>query len=197
MWEIIAVAIVILLVWLIYWKAPSSPVPVPFEGFANLLSSQSNQSECVRRSREAQNLLDRIAATSSETAQELRLLVTKICCMEADIVSPIPGTYRTLQLQFRTSDDIEPPATLVGRCLQKAMNARDIELIAEKFRVRGDSLIHELNLPSIADSEMDAIVTQLQNTMSACIIKPQMDIPTGVRDMGFWEPDSVSELNTY
>ena len=191
MWEIITIAIFILMVWLIFWKAP---VPVPFsEGFSN----QSNQSECVSRSREAQNLLDRIATTSSEKAQELRLLVTKICCMEADIVAPIPGTYRTFNLQFRTSDDIEPSATIVGRCKLKAVNARDIELIAEKFNVRGHSLIRDLGLPSIADSEMDAIVTQLHNAMNACIMIPRMDIPNGVRDMGFWEPESVSDLNTY
>jgi len=156
--------------------------------------------ECVSRSTDAQKLLARIAEDSSDTAAELRLLVSKLCCMEADIMAPSAGTYRTMNLQFRTSEDMEPPSTIVGRCLRNAVNKRDIELIIEKYKRRGHTLVSELcaNDPA-ALAEFDNIVAHLQFAMTSfCLMKqPSMDRPIGVRDMGFWEPENVAELSQY
>ena len=192
----------IIIISIIHWK-PLENDPWFSEGFSGAASVDPLlMPECVSRSTDAQSLLSRCAVNGNDTddnGNNLRLLVTKLCCMEADIASPSPGTYRTFNLQFRTSDDIEPPATLVGRCLQNAMNSRDIELILEKFSTRGHDLIRRMNLPSSADTELDNVITRLKFAMTTYCFKeqPHMDRPIGARDMGFWEPDTVADLSQY
>jgi hypothetical protein len=122
--------------------------------------------------------------------------------MEADIASPSAGVYRTMNFQFRTSEDTEPASTIVGRCLRNATNKRDIEIIVEKFKARGHVLIRQLcKGDDIAEGEKeyDAVIARLLFAMTSfCLGKqPSMDRPIGARDMGFWEPEEVSELSQY
>jgi hypothetical protein len=167
---------------------------------------------CVERSVDAQKLLARLAAypVGDEKADELRLIVSKVCCMEADIATPAAGSYRTLPLQYRTSHDMEPASTLVGRCLANAMRDRDVTLIVDKFTERGHVLLKELLASSIlpeggdrtcteATAEFDAVVNQLRLSMVNFCLRPQpsMDKPLGARDLGFWESDETSSLDQY
>ena len=170
----------------------------PIEGFAVRAVDSVKMPECVSRSTDAQSLLARLPPTNSE----LRQLVSKVCCMEADIFAPSAGTYRTMHAQFRTSEDMEPPATIVGRCLRNAVNKRDIELIVEKYDGRGKELIRELCGPedvSPALHEWAAVIGRLHTAMTSVCLKeqPVMDRPMGARDMGFWEPDNVADLSQY
>jgi hypothetical protein len=118
--------------------------------------------------------------------------------MEADIATPSAGQYHTLTQQFRTSHDLEPPSSLVGRCLRNAVNQRDIELVIEKFKVRGHDLVSALCTDSAAHKELDSVVARLQLAMTSFCLKapPKMDRPEGARDPGFWEADE-SDLSQY
>jgi hypothetical protein len=177
------------------------------EGFAVRSVDAVKMPECVSRSTAAQSLLARLpsgsgSSGSSGTSAELRQLVTKVCCMEADIFAPSAGVYRTMHAQFRTSEDMEPPATIVGRCLRNAVNKRDIELIVEKYVTRGKELIRELCPASDqaeALAEWEEVVGRLHNAMTSVCLKeqPVMDRPLGARDMGFWEPENVADLSQY
>lgn len=190
------------------------PEPVAFNSISNSLSTVEGFSTvavdpvlspaCTNRSADAQSLLAQLATlcgSSTEEADEFRLLISKLCCMEADISTPSKGSYRTLPLQFRTSQDTEPPATIVGRCLSGAVNKRDIEIIIEKYKSRGLALIKQLGFPNpnAAASEFDTVVGRLQFAMTSFCLKPSptMDHPQGARDMGFWEPDEVADLSQY
>jgi len=167
----------------------------PVEGFAVRAVDPVRMPECVSRSTDAQSLLARLPPNA-----ELRQLVSKVCCMETDIVAPSAGIYRTLHFQFRTSEDMEPPATIVGRCLKNAVNARDIELITEKYEARGKVLIRELCTGDDLDlslKEWTAVVDRLRSAMNSVCLKPTMDHPSGARDMGFWEPENVADLSQY
>lgn len=181
---------------LVHFKPAAS-----IEGFATRAVDAKRMPECVSRSTDAQSLLARIAANDDEHSAELRLLVSKLCCMEADIAAPSAGVYRTLNMQFRTSQDMEPPATIVGRCLRNAVNKRDIELIVEKYKGRGHYLIEKLCTSdrAAALAEFDKVVAHLNFAMTSfCLMKqPTMDRPVGARDMGFWEPEEVSDLSQY
>jgi hypothetical protein len=158
---------------------------------------------CVERSIDAQKLLTRIATypVGNESADELRLIVSKLCCMEADIATPAAGKYRTMPLQYRTSHDMEPASTLVGRCLANAMRDRDITLITDKFTDRGHALLNELLAGSCteATAEFDAIVDHLRLSMTHFCLHPQpsMDKPIGARDLGFWESVESASLDQY
>ena len=180
---------------------PVREEPPTVERFSTVAVDEKLMPECVSRSTDAQNLLARIDAypIGDMDAAELRLLVGKLCCMEADIAAPSAGVYRTLHLQFRTSHDLEPASTLVGRCLRNAVNKRDVELIVEKFSKRGHELIGNLCNDREAYVEFDKVVARLLFAMTSfCFMaQPSMDRPIGVRDMGFWEPANVADLSQY
>ena len=170
------------------------------EGFATHATDARRMPVCVNRSTDAQSLLARIADVDSAEADELRLLMSKLCCMEADIAAPGAGTYRTLNLQFRTSQDTEPPVAIVSRCLVGAVNNRDTELIIAKFKARGHELIRELCQDSekAATEEFDTVLRRLELTMmSFCVRKgASMDRPAGPRDPGYWASEE-SDLSQY
>lgn len=180
-----------------FWSWPSK------EGFTSAAVDPERMPACTTRSVDAQALLEQIAGNTSDAARgadaanELRLLVSKLCCMEADIASPSPGTYRTFGLQFRTQQDLEPPATIVGRCLAGAVSSRDTELIVEKYKQRGHLLIQRLSLDTSATNHFDVVVGNLEKALKSKCKSPTMDHPSGVRDVGFWEPDSISDLSQY
>jgi hypothetical protein len=172
------------------------------EGFAVAAVHPTLVPACVERSTDAQSLLARLASfpQGHTDADEIRLLVSKLCCLEADIAAPSAGTYRTMPLQFRTSHDMEAPSSFVGRCLRNAVRQRDIDLVIEKYETRGRELIVKLigDCPDAA-KEFDAIIVRTRVAMVSFCLKPQpvMDRPIGARDMGFWESEEVAELAQY
>ena len=192
--------LIVLALLLVHFK-PSVSLPGIEEGFAGAAVDPIRMPACAERSAAAQSLLARIATypASDEAAGELRLLISKLCCMEADVAAPVPGVYRTQNLQFRTQEDTEPASTIVGRCLRTAVNKRDIEIITEKFSERGHVLIGKICQDPAANKEFDEIVARLRLSMTSfCVGTPkQMDRPSGPRDMGFWEMETVAELSQY
>ena len=196
MW--LAVAGLIAVAALIHYR-PQAPKLEGVEGFTTTAVHPQRVPMCVARSPAGQALLARVAGIHNDDAEELRLLVSKLCCMEADIATPSAGAGpRTMRLQFRTSHDLEPPSSLVGRCLRNAVNQRDIELIIEKFRTRGHELVAALCGDPAAQQELDAVIMQLQLAMTSFCLKesPMMDRPAGARDLGFWDSEE-SDLPQY
>lgn len=191
------IVLLVLALALIHYRPAAG---VGLEGFAVAAVDPRLMPACVERSTDAQAVLARVAGQDSDDAAEFRLLVSKMCCMEADITGNSPGVYRTLPLQFRTSQDMEPASSLVARCLANAMPQRDVELICEKFTKRGHELLGSLT-SGCPDSlrEFDAVVARLRRALEVSCrqVQPSMDHPLGARDMGFWEPEKVADLSQY
>jgi hypothetical protein len=167
------------------------------EGFANAAVSQQLMPACVGRSVDAQKLLARIGMDQTDDAAELRDLVSKLCCIEADLSTPGASTVNTLNFQFRTQQDIEPPSMIVGRCLRNALPSRDVEIIMEKFQNRGHILVDRLCADGRA--EFDAVIARTRKALTVFCqgTQPQMDCPAGVRDVGFWESAETADLREY
>jgi hypothetical protein len=148
---------------------------------------------CAERSPAAQRILAAIAhyPESDEGAAEIRLLLSKLCCMEADVSTAGAGVYRTLPLQFRTSHDMEPPTSFVGRCLRNAVRQRDIDLVMDKFEKRGRALIRSRCPESRKDFDEVIASTRLAFVSFCLGDQPSMDKPMGARDVGFWAPDDT------
>jgi len=200
----LVVALLILAYLLVLYKPSVKSTTEGFatvktEHFATAAVHPALMPACAERSTDAQRLLARLATQDGADVDELRLLVSKLCCMEADIATPAAGTYRTQSLQFRTSHDTEPASTIVGRCLRNAVRDRDIDIIIEKFQVRGHELIGNL-LGDCAEAhgELDEVVARTRLAMVNYCLRPQptMDRPIGARDMGFWESEE-SDLSQY
>lgn len=175
--------------------------PSKVEGFAVAAVDPTRVPACTERSTSAQSLLARFAGQpeSNEAAAELRLLLSKLCCLEADITTPAAGPFRTQRLQFRTSHDMEAASSLVGRCLAGAVPTRDVELIMEKFEKRGVELIGEiLNGCPEANREYADVLERARSALNSCVREPPvMDHPIAPRDLGFWETSSVADLSQY
>lgn len=172
------------------------------EGFATAAVNSIYMPACVERSTDAQQLLTRISSFPPENtdAAELRMLISKLCCYDADISSPSAGMIRTLKFQFRTSQDTEPASSFVGRCLRNAVKERDIEIVIDKLHARGRELIGILlGACPDANREFESVVAKTKAAMMTfCIMKqPTMDRPIGARDMGFWESAAVASLAPY
>jgi len=202
-WFLLFGLFVIVTLTLIHYKPADLPgFPPQVEGFAVAAVDPARMPACAERSTEAQSLLARFATLpyTDEAVAELRLLISKLCCMEADIVAPFAGSYRTLPLQFRTSHDLEPPSTTVGRCLQQALPQRDIDLALEKYQRRGKELLGLILGGDCSDAkrEFAAVLDRLRKAFATCqTARPSMDHPIGVRDMGFWESRGVANLSAY
>jgi hypothetical protein len=191
-------ALLVLALLLVHYK-PGTGVA---EGFATAAVDPTRMVACAERSYAAQSLLARFSdrPTSDDNAEELRLLISKLCCIEADVSAPVPGLLRTHSLQYRTAQDTEAPASIVSRCVRNALQTRDIEIIVEKYEARGHELIDGLLGPcQEAHGELTEIVTKTRTSMMTFCTKPQpqMDRPSGVRDPGYWETDTVAELSQY
>ena len=196
---------------LILLRSYSAPPLSPYsaEGFAVAAVNSILAPACTERSTQAQSLLQRIATADENKSlgnegnkEELRLLLSKLCCLEADLITPAAGAYRTLPLQFRTSHDTDAASTLVGRCFRNALRQRDIDIIVEKFQVRGLELVSNLVEPSEVAKAKEEFMTVINRVKAAfqttCLTyKPQLDAPEGPRDVGFWEPKSATGLAQY
>ena len=194
-------AILLLIAGLLILFRPG--VAAPVEPFAVAAVNSILTPACTERSTAAQSLLHRLAACDADSGDraELRLLISKLCCFEADLITPAAGVYRTLPLQFRTAHDIEPASTLVGRCFRNAIRQRDIDLIVEKFKSRGLELVAAVVPKSElvdATAEFMEVLGRTQAALqTTCLVyQPQMDAPEGPRDPGFWE-SKATDLSQY
>jgi len=197
---ILVITLLILAMMLVHYR-PEGFANKKVEGFANRISVDPRLAPaCTARSSGAQHILASIASLpdSDEGAAELRLLLSKLTCIEADVSTAGAGTYRTLNLQFRTSHDMEPPTALVGRCLRNAMRPRDIELIITKYEKRGKELIRSRcsSPDNLAAFDQVVAATKLAMTSFCLGDQPSMDKPMGARDPGFWAPEDT-DLRQY
>ena len=147
-------------------------------------------------------------ACSYETASEynvkkheLDVLLQKIAAMKADITEGIGRVYKSIDAPYSTEQDVEPAATLVGRCHKKAIRQRDIELATDRYLIRGKQLIKGLDeyYPAVTQSAIQTLESEV-GTLKAVMLdkclktQPQLDMPDGVRDPAFYEPPALEEL---
>jgi len=181
---------------LIYWR------PRQTEGFTVAAVNPALVPACVARSEAAQRILARFGGSdaSDTDVEELRLLISKLCCMEADISSPAAGVIRTLPLQFRTSHDMDVASTIVGQCHGAALQERDIDLVIDKFEKRGHELVKRIcGGDSGAHADFKEVVERLRwAMMNFCRVPPpNMERPAGPRDPGYYESWASASLEEY
>ncbi len=183
------------------------------EGFATIALDGEAMPKCFLRNVDAQNLLARFQAqkvvspnTDAGMAyDELKLILQKVLCMDADITGTAFGTYSTYQLPFATMHDMEPVANFVSRCRRQAVRERDIELTLGKLQSRGEELIKRLcvDKPTAAQAVVDFgnIVRSVKNRISTRCLETAattaISRPPGVRDPGYYQPEAVAELSPY
>jgi len=200
----VGIGFLLVLAFLLVQFKPAAGAGVGAEHFTIAAVHPTLSPACTDRNADAQKLLARFAQVpeTDADASELRLLLSKLCCMDADITSPAAGLIRTQPLQFRTSTDMDVASSIVGRCHAKALQDRDVDLILEKFSKRGHELVSHLCVGAdavAAAAELDAVLSRLRWAMTNFCRqeRPHMDRPVGPRDPGFWEPEETADLSQY
>ena len=206
------VLLVVVVVSFFYYVNPRILTQSESEGFTTVAIEANEFPKCVARSADAQQLLAHLNAAiqghppASQAAmafQELKLIVQKATCMDADITGQGMGPYTTYALPYNTQHDIEPVASFVGRCMRNAVRSQDIEVLYDKLQTRGNELIQELcNTKESRQYAFDllqkVLATSAKNVATNCL-KPQpvMDIPPGVRDPGYYMPPELTRMSEY
>ncbi len=182
------------------------------EGFTTIAVDAETSPKCVARSPEAQELLRITSAATQQMApassqrmafEELKLILQKATCMDADVSGSGAGTYTTYSLPYNTQHDIEPVASFVGRCLRNAVRSDDIEVLYDKMETRGNELIQAIcpqkEMRQKAFDLFHKVLSTSARTITINCLKPQpvMDIPPGVRDPGYYSPPELTRLSAY
>jgi len=174
------------------------------EGFTTIALDDQTLPKCFLRDAEAQSLIKDLSTSMNRSAfEELRLIVQKVLCIDADITGAGAGIYSTYQLPFATAHDIEPAASFVNRCVKHAARSRDVEMVIDKFEGRGAQLITSL----VSDpAKKKQAMNQFHNILSRaaskitknCLAeKSALDVPAGPRDPGYFVPGFVEEQGPY
>jgi len=150
-WAIVGVIVAVgvaLIVHLVLLKAGTRPFQQGFYGGA---ISGSSTFPCSRMSSEAEELLSMFTGRSLAIGEEgkvdiisLRELLSKMCCVKQDLMSPMQTLTAAKELGFATHTDIQPIADLTTRCFAKTIPERDLSIQFAKWRDFADAMIHRL-----------------------------------------------------
>lgn len=194
------------IVGLVMWKKQ----PKLREGFATIALDDA-MPRCFTRDADAQSLMAnfqglKTLSPNSNAAmayEELKLILTKVLCIDADITGMGMGPYSTYQLPYATAHDIEPAASFVSRCIKGAVRSRDIEVVMAAFYDRGLTLLNALcfdeRTRKWAQNKFHTIITRASRNISQNCLKEKasLDRPAGARDPGYSQQHTSLEQGPY
>jgi hypothetical protein len=115
---------------------------------------------CGQESSFVTNLADLFSTKKSTTGDgeadltEFKVILSKLCCLKHDLMSPNRVVRATLHLPFVTVHDRENTGDTVGRCFANSLPPRDLDIIFETWRDRGLTLLDKLCTSyTLTDSE--------------------------------------------
>jgi hypothetical protein len=121
------------------------------DGFYGGAITGTSTFPCSRMSSEASELLGLFIAKAPTVGEEgktdlrdLRDILSKMCCMKQDLMSPAQTLTAAKELGFSTHQDIQPVADLTARCFTKTIPERDLSVQFIKWRDAGLDLIRRL-----------------------------------------------------
>lgn len=136
---------------------------------------------------------------------ELELLIHKMASLVADLLSTDRVVNHTRHLPFETAHDRMVVGELCGMCLQQTVSTRDLDLLFEAWRTRGDVLLRKL-CTAYGMSESDALFaekhwlvlwTKVYDISSIQCVKPLPLIALGPRDATPFEPENLRDTRSY
>jgi hypothetical protein len=186
---------------------PSGKWNEGFQGPPNGVSTLT----CGQESSEAVNLAELFSSRDSSTGEgsddlrELKLILSKLCCMKHDLMSPAQKVDSTLYLPYQSTHDHENPADTVGRCFTKSIPPRDLDISFATWKGRGMELVNRLctsyNLsPREVDQAKKYFMAVWMDVFSiaktVCI--PHEKVESGSpRDLVGFTPENLEDLGPY
>jgi hypothetical protein len=192
------------------WKLAA--VSTNEEGFAGPARG-AGIPDCLRHSQEASDIYQHFATKSNTSEEgpddlrELTLILSKLCCLKKDLMSPSGIVEATRYQPYSTAHDLEPVAETTARCLAKTIPVRDLDLAFDKWTMRGKELIRRLCTSFIlTDMEVKnvekmykALIDDVYDIAKGRCIKGEVSIAgtKGPRDVNPYTPPGLEELREY
>lgn len=167
---------------------------------------------CGQESAEARALAEMFFNKKSSTEdggpdlKELNQILSKLCCMKHDLMSPAQVVQNMMYLPYNNTHDRENPADTVGRCFTKSIPPRDLDITFATWKERALTLISRLctsyNFSSPeADQAMQLFMGVWNDVFSiaknACSPPQRAPENESPRDPKGHMPESVEELGSY
>jgi len=166
---------------------------------------------CGQESSDAVALSDLFAGKQSSTSdgesdlKEFKLILSKLCCMKHDLVSPSQVIDATLNLQYTTSHDRQNVADTVARCFTKSVPMRDLDITFATWKDRALALLRKLctsyNLTDDESQRAKGFFLGCWNgtfsiAKEVCTV-PQGEESVNPRDLHGYVSDKIKELGEY
>jgi hypothetical protein len=178
-----------------------------FQGPTNGVSAFS----CGQESAAAVALVEMFYGRKSSTEEgspdlvELKAILSKMCCMKHDLMSPSQVVQASLYLPYSNIHDRENPADTVGRCFTKGIPPRDLDITYKTWKDRGLLLINRLCTSyDMTTGESERAANYFMACWSDCFdvaktvcLKASVPVVGSPRDPKGFTPESVKEHGTY
>ena len=166
---------------------------------------------CGQESAEAVALCEMFANKESTTEdgsadlKELKLILSKLCCMKHDLMSPTQVVRSSLYLPYSNAHDRENPADTLARCFTKSVPPRDLDITFAIWKERALALLNKLCTSyNFSQSESEKakgyFTATWMDTFSVAknvCLTPDEKVSESPRDLRGFTPEAVEELGPY
>ena len=141
----------------------------------------------------------------SEDLKELKQILSKLCCIKHDLVSPNQVIVSTMNLSYNNSHDRETPSDTVARCFTKSVPIRDLDISFGTWKERGLLLLNRLctsyNLSNMESENVKKFFDNCwRDTFSVakevCVV-PDGKESVNPRDLKGLAPEAIKDLGLY
>jgi hypothetical protein len=166
---------------------------------------------CGQESAEASALCELFAARQSTTEEgnadlaELKLILSKFCCMKHDLMAPGQVVQSTLALSYQNTHDRENPADTVARCFNKTIPPRDLDISFATWKNRGLELLGRCCTSfNLSQAEVEqakryfmGVWTDVFAIAKNVSTPPEKASSESPRDPAGFTPESIQDLGPY
>jgi hypothetical protein len=139
---------------------------------------------CARSLPELSSVMEAVIHIDSDDARELALLSGKLACAKTDLLSTAGVIQASAAQPFSTAHDLQPIQETLNQCFNKNISERDLDIIFDQYRRRGDELLasvcdrdKSVDLPELAAKFKKAWTDVYNIAKQMCLVGP--DSPTG------------------
>lgn len=166
---------------------------------------------CGQESSFVTNLADLFSTKKSTTGDgeadltEFKLILSKLCCLKKDLMSPNRMVSATLKIPFVTIHDREYIGDTVGRCFSNSLPPRDLDIIFITWKDRGLTLVDKLCTSyNLTESESISVNDNFMSVWSDCydvartVCSPSKSLDSSSpRDPKGLMPEAIRNLGIY
>jgi hypothetical protein len=179
-----------------------------FQGPSNGVSDISCGQESAHAIAISELFSGKMSVTEEGSAdlKELKLILSKLCCLKHDLMSASQSVQGMLYLPYSNTHDRENPADVAGRCFTKSIPARDLDIAFGTWKERGLFLVNRLCTSyNLVSSESDTVVRHFKGlwidvfsiAKNGCLVTKEDPVYESPRDPKGHVPEDVEELGPY